>query len=98
MNLKTFHKRREVILNDDSSEIGSMLNNLLGYSVEEPKDLREQAKKDCKYYLKESPDDRTPTEWGAYIDTPLFAAYFLLGKGDEFMSEVWPVIEKEASE
>jgi hypothetical protein len=86
------------ILNDDHSEIGALLSNLIDYSIEESKDLVEQAKEDCKFYFTEAPRDIGPTGYTAYLDCPIFAAWFFRDKGDEFMESVWPKIEKEAKE
>ena len=86
------------ILNDKDSEIGALLSNLIDYSIEESDDIYEQAKKDCKDYFTEAPKDIGPTGYTAYIDCPIFAAWFLKGNGDQFMQDVWPEIEKDAKE
>ena len=84
------------ILNDEDSEIGSLLSNLIDYSIEESDDIYEQSKQDCIDYFTEAPADIGPTGYTAYLDCPIFAAWFIKGKGDEFMERVWPEIEKDA--
>lgn len=85
------------ILNNESSEVGALLQNILEF-VEHSKEAYEQAKESCKAYFRESPKDISPTEYGAHLDTAIFATYFLANEEYKVMGEIWPKIEQEAAD
>lgn len=83
------------ILEDETSEIGPLLQNLIDFSLQS-EEVREEAKQDCIDYFLEAPMDIGVTGYGGYIDMPLFSAYALNSQETEFMENILPEIEREA--